>query len=123
MEKLKQIQTKVYWMALTFCLATAGVTVLAGYVQHCTSKDDHGACSGLEDGDCNNRSCTKTVTPKQECRRNLSYCNSTGGTGNVTPVRYSGGYCRQLGGAPSDGACRCKGGKPKRLRPVPAICS
>ena len=123
MEKLKQIQTKVYWMALAFCLATAGVTVLAGYVQLCTSKDDHGACSGLEDGDCNNRSCTKTVTPKQECRRNLSYCNSTGGTGNVTPVRYSGGYCRQLGGAPSDGACRCKGGKPKRLRPVPAICS
>ena len=62
MEKLKQIQPKVYWMALAFCLATTGETVLAGYVQLCTSKDDHGACSGLEDGDCDNQSCTKTVT-------------------------------------------------------------
>lgn len=39
--------------------STTRVTVLAGYVQFCTSKDHHGACSGLEDGDCNNQSCTK----------------------------------------------------------------
>ena len=125
MEKLKQIQPKVYWMVLAFCLATTGVTVLAGYVQHCTSKTDHGACSGLEDGDCNNQSCVKTITPEQECRKNLDYCSSTGGTGNVIPIlRYDGGVCRQKAGAPGDGACHCEGSKSMmRLRPVPAICS
>lgn len=118
MEKLTQIQTKVYWMALAFCLATTGMTALAGYYQLCTSKDDHGACSGLEDGDCNNRSCTKTVTPKQECRRNLWYCNPTGGTGNVIPILWYDG------GVPSDGACRCEGSRSTmRLGPVPAIFS
>lgn len=125
MEKLKQIQPKVYWMALVFCLATAGVTALAGYAQLCTSKDDHGACSGLEDGDCNNQRCTKTVTPKQECRDNLWYYSPPGGTGDIIPILwYEGGVCRQNAGAPGDGACHCEGSRSTmRLRPVPAICS
>lgn len=44
-------------MTLAFCLATTGVTVLAGYIEHyhCTSNDDPGVCSDIECGDCDDQ--------------------------------------------------------------------
>lgn len=123
MKKLKQIQPKVYWMALVFCLATTGVTVLAGYVQLCTSKTDHGVCSGMEEGDCDDRSCIKTETPKQECRDNLSYCNSTGGTGMVTELKFAGNCELIKGRRGGEWTCQCEGNRLVRQRKVPAICS
>ena len=121
MEKWKRIQPKVYWMALAFCLATAGMTALAGYYQLCTSKDDHGICSNLEN--CGNQSCTKTVTPKQYCRDNLWYCNSTGGTGMVTQRKYAGNCELIKSRRGGKWMCRCQGNMLIEERKVSAICS